>query len=870
MALDDARLGISARRLLAYASRQQPRDEALIAQTLRAVCWTVASDQYASSALIREHLVRDYVAAHGHAELRWLARELNPLITANATLVAEIYIAAFSFEDTSKDVTPMGGGQILPLTSTRRQDYEQAWYKLAEVFPRFLVHAPIEAVTALNAVLEGSITRRHGPEQGKEFEFTVDGTIARMRLDRSYVWDAPGSRRRDHALQMLDAVMSRLGDLAESDEEGDLQTLLSTSIGRVTPAVFWRRLLRTAAHFPSTLGIRLRPLLTLSPLLLAFETSTEIGELLKAAFGLLPESERERVERAILEVANVDTARNGAAARDRLLGCLPRQSLVTIEAKKVWEDLHAEEAFPPNTPPVRISGGFRAVRDEDFLAEQGVDVEADANKRIRDLETPVKTFAAAYRNSPPPHQELPEAIKAIGALHAALSEADPAIADAQRTFAKDTVAEALRVVASEDSFSCKTPEGQFALEVLLDYVRHPDPRPSDESSSQFDEHPSWGTPAVRITASSALMTLLYDADCTTPDALASIEALAQDEIPAVRYQVAQRLVALYRSEPDVFWSLTTRFAETDPSRGVLQGLLGGTLMRVAGVAPERTARLAAGIFRRVADGPGSESVREHCIEIFVGLYVWQNESLSREAVHAIVEDVLTHPDDAGHIPFQLREPLTMGTSEATEVRDKEIRGRAISLLLSLLTAARGGLSTLESRQQGARVGSWPTGEQERAKSMAQLVDQIGREIYFASGAFKGGQAEDRAELTPEQRERFYDEGADVLDELATAGFPSVAHHLVETLETYITIDPQGVLLRIARVVRASQTHGYQFESLAVDLIVRIIERYFAEYRHVLRVEEDSRMAIVDVLDIFVRAGWPAARELAFRMDSIFE
>ena len=41
-------------------------------------------------------------------------------------------------------------------------------------------------------------------------------------------------------------------------------------------------------------------------------------------------------------------------------------------------------------------------------------------------------------------------------------------------------------------------------------------------------------------------------------------------------------------------------------------------------------------------------------------------------------------------------------------------------------------------------------------------------------------------------------------------------------------------------------------------------------RHVPRVDEDCRLAVVDILDILVRAGWPAARELAFRMDSIFE
>jgi hypothetical protein len=836
---------------------------------LRAVCWTFFSDPDASAATIREHLAHDYVAAHGHAELRWLARELTPLITADAGLVKDIYNAAFSFEETSKDVTPMGGGQILPLTSTRKQDYEGAWYELARAFPRFLAQAPVEAVAALNVALEASITRRQRLEQREEFEFAFDGTTVHMQRDRSYIWDAPGTRRRDHALEMLDAVMSRLGELADSGQQGDLETLLAASLPNVRPAVFWRRLLSTAARFPSTLGIRLRSLAYATPVLIAVETSTELGELLVRMFSLLATADRERIENAILELPKVDAPRNAVTTRDRLLGCLQRESLVTTEAKRIADDLHAAAAFPPNTPPLRITSGFRALREEDFLAEQGVAVEADANRRIRDLEAPLKLFTTTFRNSPPPSEDISEAMKSIRILHAALAEHNPLVDDPQRLYGLDTLMEALRVVATAKSFSCHSPDGQFALRVLLDYVTHPDPRASPEGASQFDEMPSWSSPAVRVTAADGLMTLLYDSECVTPEALGSVEALAQDDVPAVRYQVAKRLAAIYRSAPNAFWSLTTRLADTESSRGVLQGLLTGTLMTVAGVASERTARLAASIFRRVDDGPGADRVRERCIEILVGLYVWQDEALCREVISSIIEEMPTRPDNAGDIPFQLRELLTVGTSEATQVHDKEVRGRAIALTLILLKAARKALSTLESRHSGVPFGSWPPHEHERAKSLAQLIDQIGREIYFASGSFKGGHSADSAELTQEQRERFYHEGAELLDELATAGFPSVAHHLAETLEAYIALDPARVLLRIARVVKASKTHGYQFESLAIDLVVKIVERYLAEYRHLLRDNEDCRLAVVDVLDIFVLAGWPAARQLVFRMDDIF-
>jgi hypothetical protein len=70
-------------------------------------------------------------------------------------------------------------------------------------------------------------------------------------------------------------------------------------------------------------------------------------------------------------------------------------------------------------------------------------------------------------------------------------------------------------------------------------------------------------------------------------------------------------------------------------------------------------------------------------------------------------------------------------------------------------------------------------------------------------------------------------------------------------------------------VRAGKEGAYQFESLGLDLFVNIVRRYLADYRHLLQAESTYRDAIVEILDVFVRAGWPAAMELTFRLDDIF-
>src|SRR6185437_2567736 len=68
----------------------------------------------------------------------------------------------------------------------------------------------------------------------------------------------------------------------------------------------------------------------------------------------------------------------------------------------------------------------------------------------------------------------------------------------------------------------------------------------------------------------------------------------------------------------------------------------------------------------------------------------------------------------------------------------------------------------------------------------------------------------------------------VLDDLAVIGLRSLAHRLVENLELFIPVDPLGVFLRVANIVRAGKMWGYEYEDMTQDLIARIIERYLAD------------------------------------------
>ena len=80
-----------------------------------------------------------------------LCHQAEVLIASDPDLLAAIYDAAFSYQETSQETTQMGSA-VVPLSSHRAQDYGHAHYRLGEAYAEFLKGAPVEAIAALIAV----------------------------------------------------------------------------------------------------------------------------------------------------------------------------------------------------------------------------------------------------------------------------------------------------------------------------------------------------------------------------------------------------------------------------------------------------------------------------------------------------------------------------------------------------------------------------------------------------------------------------------------------------------------------------------------------------------------------------------------------
>lgn len=879
---DDAQRGAAgpaARALLNWSLNAPQHNQYLVRTGISAVARTYPSDPAAAEGALRPILDRGRLSSFGYVEMPALANEVPHLVEHAADLVRDIYDVAFDHQETSDEPTSMREG-VLALNSHRSQDYTQAHYALAQAYPGFIKVAPAEALDALSRVWLSFIRHRRSGEPSDQPPIVVQwkGAAVEIQPDGSYWHERDDSH--DEEVKMLSAFGQWLAEVAATGTRAARQALTIVSAG-ARPTSVWRRVLRVAAGTPEPFVPLLEPLITTPAAVASHELEDAAGHFLKAGFGHFSQAARRRIERAIMSIpavvsnpriADPDRARHRAEqSRDRLLGCLDEALLVTPGARAHLAALTAADGIPALRDR-HVDGGWTggSYTDRDELAEQGVDVDAVPNRRLQDLQTPVEAFATTHLNGSPPAEALVSIEAPLqGLWHALQSAPDDGADQRQIDVGWGRASAAAEAIARGQDLAVDSSVVVLAREILLASATHPLPAPR-EDPSQFDEFQSWGGSSPRIHAAKGLLYLARHQELATTEVLGALDQLSTEEVPAVRFQVAQRLGLLLKTAPDAMWSIADRMLAQDPSMAIINALV-HALRRMTlpnGALDRLQAAIRAAFARATDDRAGAANVRESCVQTMTSLYVMRGaDDAGRFVDDVIVGDMKAHPEHAGRIVHVLRDAFTHGDIDPSATEDNEIRRRAIRLAEELLEHATTAFATWNTELAGQDLDREHP-DIKAARTTAQIIDSVAKEVYFATGIFDERQNQD-SRVSPGQRERLYSEAASLLDRLCDVGFAHSTHCVIETHEAFIPFDARGSFLRIARTVKAGQAGGYDRDSLAAGLIVKLVERYLAEYRTLLQQDDECRQALIDVLDVFVRAGWPEALRLTYGLQDIF-
>src|SRR5262249_54537000 len=150
--------------------------------------------------------------------------------------------------------------------------------------------------------------------------------------------------------------------------------------------------------------------------------------------------------------------------------------------------------------------------------------------------------------------------------------------------------------------------------------------------------------------------------------------------------------------------------------------------------------------------------------------------------------------------------FTHGPIEPTNEVADGIRRRALSFVERLTRTACEQFESLQRIHEGKAGTPWPDRDVSEGTALARIIDAIGMQLYFASGA--SASRGKRGERMPQEK-RLFEEAFNVLELLASVGLPSVAYHLVETFEHFIAEDPPRVFSLIGTTIVSGRRGGYQ-------------------------------------------------------------
>jgi hypothetical protein len=877
---EDAKLrrtcGVVGRNLLAWVldqvpSRRREIDSLCAVWILPIVLKTFSLARKDSRTLVRHILGLLNEDGFPIEYFRVLAEYAERIWPVDPELVAEIYERTFLHPELSEQKTQFVPSSVIPMSSTRRQDFHLVQFILAERYHKYVAAAPLVATRMLLEILNQVILDEHVVSElreGASFqetepeEFNFHGGKARLIPDVSFIWDV--SPYPAEHLKMADALFRYLGRFPDPKPPVKrLNRILELFRDHAEVAFLWRRLLEAGAQHPKAYARRLFGLCLARPILRCSDTVRELGSFIESSASLWTRGEMREVEEAILGLPD------GAAdsetehledRRDRLLARIRKERLKTEKGRILRKRLE-QSGVPDNRPLVSMSTHVGEITDERWVRLRGAEPDKPDNSRLLILGKPLSVWAREWHNRKPNKEARERIMPNVQEAYRALKADSAADAPVKGTVWTH-VASACEAIARADDLSDE--EFQFCRCVLLEAAGLHARLKSPEDDAKHDFH-GWGT-----TPQSEAALGLISLATTKPDLamLSAVRRLATELHVEVRYPTVHYLGLLYGQSRDFFWSLVEGIVGSEQARVVLSALP-SVLWAAAASEPNRTADVLALMEQKFpATVLGIEPDDQ-----FVRAIAWLALSKQNPKAHKMMDSWVEDP--LNKAPFFA--PATLAVMEfvtpklASDDGRKKMVEEAIGWLLRAVQTASAELVKLRRDS----IGEPDEAQQILYRQLYAVFDQIVSRVFFSSGIFEHGR-EDEGPVTPAQLDKFHKTVKPVLVSILECTSPAageillapIAHYFMQYLNGVLRCDPADVLHMAAQVIANSTRAGYNLDSLAVREVVKLAEAVLADHRDIAqggRGLED----LISLLDAFASAGWPDANRLVWKLDEVF-
>ena len=797
-----------------------------------------------------------------------LADEVVNIWPSDAEFAARIYATVFNHAESSQARTSMGT-PVLPMSSTRRQDYGMCYYTLKEHFPKFIRASPVIAARVALQIIENYVLREHiwsYRERGDEPEaelFEFMGGTARYVSDSSRIWNQ--HLHHEDPIDVAASLFEYIGELAAQDDGDALLTeILALFRDEARVAFTWAQLLLVGSKYPSSLGVKLFDLCRARPFREHTDAIYQLGECIRATYSNFSRDQRMEIEKAILEIPDGEEAEETPfreRRRNRLLGCIPDDLVTTPEADRLRKELKAAAELPTNEPIVEVHSEWKSFSTDDYLADRGADMQKPSNLRLRDMGELFGPFVSEHRNGRPTPDQVSEIAELLSSAWSLLKNPGDADPPAVR-FLCDRLTEATAVAAR----GCEVPNSdgyRLCREILMHCAVHDEPTPDADRDAKYTSAHWWPAPRHEAARGLPWLAVWNDKD---PDVVTVLRTLAEDPVPSVRFLAVSEVWRTHKYYTSECLEILMHVARSERNQVVLSALC-DSLGRLVGKYERESVDMLQSIQESVRSG-GSDTLRKQFVDIVVWLALHRDNTWACEIMESFLAEPPKHARELQHAALEALECLAPKNVLRDDTRPQT--DRAKSWLTRAIHAAAESLRRLFAEKPASN----PEATEKIAHNLYEVIDQIVTRTYFAAGLFK--ESKNHPPLNFEDLRRYFEEMRPLLEavlsvsDAAKGGFLAAptAHHFMELLNGVLACDPKAVLSMACRVAKASQSGSYQFDSMAVREVVKLVESILADHRGDVR-DQESLEHLLDLLDIFVNAGWPEALNMVWRLDEVF-
>jgi len=817
--------GVAARRWLSVLWSGPPNPATRFA--IDAVVKTAASDPPGTERLLRQALEPTRLVTHGADDLPCLCDGVSMLAPLMGVFVADLYRVVMLYEEESTDPILMYRSRILPLSSSRRQDVEQAQWTLAEHYPDFLAHAFAKAVDALADIID--------PDQDGRDE--IRGKLGSRHVS---VLSGPNLWRYDNSHSSGDgdptALLRYFEDyLATLTDSMSVGEHLDAIAARARPAAIWHRVMGAATR-SALVADELGPLSTVIALWGTSELNPAIAHLVKTRLTEIGQAELAAV---VAAVAALDPGPDEDT---------PERYCVVSRFRRLLRSLGPDEVAPQTAgeahqadQPDEYMALVRDVGHLDGDVDRGY---AGPDRDALALVVEVERLGNSHLDEPPDRTVVDAQVDAVRAV---LSIGTSLLSCAVERRVQTAVTHAARTWCEQgpDHSSASI---EFARDLLIAQASH-----REKSDGAEPEAPDleliWDGP--RTDAARGLTALARFGQYATDGLWAAIRELAADPLPAVRLLVVQGAAHLSKTNPALMWEILTARASDDDHGDVLTAVV-----HVAWWLQPVDAHalgLVTTICSREIPDVGRNSPTAACAAM-VGL-LWTIEGNSEARV--LLDDLCGRatPRALGHMLHEIRQ------AHCFTADDESVRARALTLCEQLIKRGRRAITGWEHWSP-----TMAPDDTARIKEGLELLQVVASQLAFAIGYQRSRQDKTRRPLLTELR--LADEATPLLEALAGVPQAKMVHQVIQSVAFVLDANPARALRLVhAFVTAGGQAGEYHLEALGAAEVVQIVQRLLADHRAVLR-DEASLNQVRELLEIFVDAGWPAAHRLAFSIDQI--